>query len=128
MRTFMFGAVLAGALSGAALIATATASAALPLVQPEQGRIGVDLSHGETAALADGPLPALISKVVPLSRMGAGLRPDTRIYRDEHGGVHASLRELLLESADHPGGHVLVYLDAPGTHGTRVLDIYERWG
>lgn len=135
MRILMFVAVLASALTGAALTATTGAAApvdqgqavAMPLVQPDQGRIGVNLSHDETATLADGPVPALVSKVLPLSLMGAGLRPDSRIYRDEHGGVHASLRELLLESADHPDGNVIVYLDAPGTHGSRVLDIYEHW-
>ncbi|WP_245400264.1 hypothetical protein [Nocardia albiluteola] len=135
MRILMFGAVLAGALSGAALTATAAAATpvdqgravALPLVQPNQGRLGVSLSHDETATLADGPVPALVSKVLPVSLMGAGLRPDSRIYRDERGGVHASLRDLLLESADHPDGNVIVYLDAPGTHGSRVLDIYEHW-
>lgn len=100
---------------------------ATPLVLPDQGRIGVSLSHDETAALADGPIPALVSKVLPMNRMGAGLRPDSRIYHDEHGGVHASLRELLLESAEHPDGNVIVYLDAPGTHGSRVLDVYEHW-
>lgn len=127
MRTLIVGATLT-ALAGAALTcAAAESSAAAIVAQPDQGRIGVSLSHSETAALADGPVPALVSRVVPLSRMGAGLHPGSQIYRDPHGGVHASLRELLLESAAHPDGNVVVYLDAPGTHGSRLLDIYEHW-
>ena len=127
MRTFIYGAACLTAVAGVALTGAATASASTPVAQPDQGRIGVSLSHQETAALADGPVPALISKVLPLDRMGAGLNPGSRLYRDAHGGVHASLREVLLESAEHPDGNVIVYLDAPGTHGSRVLDIYEHW-
>ncbi|WP_216901727.1 hypothetical protein [Nocardia alni] len=123
MRTFIFGV----ALSGIALAGAAPAQAAQPIPQPEQGRIGVALSHEETAALADGPVPALVSKVIPLNRMGAGLRSDSQLERDARGGVHASLRQLLAESAAHPDGHVIVFLDAPGSHGPRVLDVYERW-
>ncbi|WP_245718256.1 hypothetical protein [Nocardia miyunensis] len=127
MRTLFIGASLT-ALVGAALTCAATeASAGALVAQPDQGRIGISLSHEETAALAEGPVPALVSRVVPLNRMGAGLHPGSQIYRDQHGGVHASPRELLLESAAHPNGNVVVYLDAPGTHGPRVLDIYEHW-
>ncbi|MFF3571699.1 hypothetical protein [Nocardia jiangxiensis] len=127
MRTLIIGATLT-ALMGTALTCAATAASAGALVaQPDQGRIGISLSHAETAALADGPVPALVTKVVPLNRMGAGLHPGSRIQRDQHGGVHASLREVLLESAAHPDGNVVVFLDAPGTHGPRVLDIYEHW-
>ncbi|MBY8855577.1 hypothetical protein K7711_03730 [Nocardia sp. CA2R105] len=123
----MVGATLT-ALVGTALTCAATAASAGALVaQPDQGRIGISLSHAETAALADGPVPAMVTKVVPLNRMGAGLHPGSQIQRDQHGGVHASLREVLLESAAHPDGNVVVFLDAPGTHGPRVLDIYEHW-
>ncbi|MQY18250.1 hypothetical protein [Nocardia macrotermitis] len=127
MRTLIVGATLT-ALAGTALTCAATAASAGQVVaQPDQGRIGVSLSHEETAALAEGPIPALIGKVVPLNHMGAGLHPGSRIYRDPRGGIHASPRELLLESAAHPDGNVIIYLDAPGTHGSRVLDIYEHW-
>ncbi len=127
MRTFIVGAATLTTVAGAVLIGAATASASVPVAEPDQGRIGLSLSHEETAALAEGPVPALISKVIPMNEMGAGLSPGSRLYRDAHGGVHASLRDLLLESAEHPGGNVVVFLDAPGTHGPRVLDIYEHW-
>ncbi|MFE3261198.1 hypothetical protein ACFXPS_39780 [Nocardia sp. NPDC059091] len=116
-------AVTAGLAAGAGVSA-----AAEPVVQIDQGRVGVTLSHSETAALADGPVPAVISMVVPLNRMGAGLRPDTTIYKDDKGGVHASLRQVIAEAADHPDGSIAIFLDLPGSRGGRVLDIYQNWG
>jgi hypothetical protein len=113
--------------TGGALLGAAPAAAAVPVVQPDQGRIGVNLSHPETAALADGPLPALITKIVPTNLLGAGLQPGTQLYRDENGIVHASLREVIEEAADHPDGSVTMYLNAPGTRGSRLFDIYQRW-
>ncbi|MEU6585223.1 hypothetical protein [Nocardia sp. NPDC046763] len=104
------------------------AAAAVPEVQIDQGRVGVTLSHSETATLSDGPVPAVISMFVPLNRMGAGLRPDTAIYKDDKGGVHASLRQVIAEAADHPDGSVAIFLDLPGSRGGRVLDIYQNWG
>jgi hypothetical protein len=127
MRTVLLGAALVTALSGLTLTDAARAAAGAPIVQPDQGRVGVVLSHDETAALADGPIPALVSSVVPLSRMGAGLHAGSQLERDTHGGVHASLRQLLLESVDHPDGHAIVFLDVPGSHGPRLLDVYQRW-
>ncbi|MFE2995934.1 hypothetical protein ACFXG4_13075 [Nocardia sp. NPDC059246] len=115
-------AVTAGLAAGAGV-----AAAAEPVVQVDQGRLGVTLSHSETAALADGPVPAVISMVVPLNRMGAGLRPDTSIYKDDKGGVHASLRQVIAEAADHPDGNVAIFLDLPGSRSGRVLDIYQNW-
>ncbi|WP_330250642.1 hypothetical protein OG874_31120 [Nocardia sp. NBC_00565] len=113
----------------AALAATAvgagSAAAADPIAQPD--RIGLHLNHAETAALGDGPVPALFSMVVPLNRIGAGLKGDTEIYRDEDGGVHASLRQVIMEAAGHPDGTVILYVNAPGTRDGRALDIYQNW-
>ncbi|WP_238845508.1 hypothetical protein [Nocardia terpenica] len=127
MRITVLGATLFTTLVGAGCLACGTASAAVPIAQPDQGRIGIDLSHGETAAVADSPLPALFAMAVPMNRIGAGIRGDSTLYRDEHGGVHASLRQVILEAANHGDGTVTVYLNAPGTHGSRVLDVYQRW-
>ncbi|MBF6137645.1 hypothetical protein IU501_32235 [Nocardia otitidiscaviarum] len=126
MRIALFGAGLFAAVAGLALGA-GQASAGVPIVQPDQGRIGMHLSHEETAMVASGPLPAVVSMFVPLNRMGAGLHPETRIYRDDNGGVHASLRQVLMEAAQHPDGSVVVFLNAPGTRGGRVLDVYQNW-
>ncbi|MFD0000360.1 hypothetical protein [Nocardia sp. NPDC127526] len=124
-----FGAGLL-AMAGAAFAVTAgagDAAAGVPIPQFDQGRVGVHLSHEETAAIASGPIPALVSMVVPLSRMGAGLHPETQIYRDENGGVHASLRQVVMEAATHPDGSVVVFFNFPGTRGGRVLDVYQNW-
>ncbi|MBH0778344.1 hypothetical protein IT779_18850 [Nocardia sp. NEAU-351] len=105
----------------------ANANAAEPVADPAQGRVGLRLSHEETARIGGGPIPALITMVVPLSRIGAGLHSDTQIYRDDEGGVHASLRQVISEAATHPDGSITVYLNAPGTRDGRVLDIYQNW-
>lgn len=127
MRLATFGAGLLAAVAWAVTIGAGDAAAGAPIAQLDQGRIGVHLSHEETAAIADGPLPAVVSMIVPLNRMGAGLHPDTEIYRDDNGGVHASLRQVVMEAAQHPDGSVVVYLNAPGTRGGRVLDVYQAW-
>lgn len=132
MRRIMLAAVGFAAGVTAALGATATAGAVsptvnLPTVNVDDNRVGLDLTHDETAALAEGPLPALIGMVVPAGRVGAGLHQDTQLYRDDLGGVHASLREVLLESVEHPNGSVTVFLNLPGSRGPRLLDIYQRW-
>ncbi|MFE3192145.1 hypothetical protein ACFXHA_24265 [Nocardia sp. NPDC059240] len=127
MRVVLFGVGIAAAAIGM-MAAGGVASAGVPVAQIDQGRVGVALSHDETVAIADGPLPAVISMFVPLSRMGAGLQPDTAIYKDDKGGVHASLRQVIMEAGDHPDGNVVVFFNAPGSRGGRVLDIYQNWG
>lgn len=122
---------LAIGVAAAAVFATvalgANARAAEPVADPAQGRVGLRLSHDETARLAGGPIPALVTMVVPLNRIGAGLHSDTQIYRDDEGGVHASLRQVISEAATHPDGAITVYLNAPGTRDGRILDIYQNW-
>ncbi|WP_431966895.1 hypothetical protein [Nocardia sp. bgisy134] len=120
-------AALAVFTSAAALFGAGTATAADPVADLDQGRIGVRLSHEETAALAGGPGPALITMFVPLDRIGAGLHQDTELFRDQSGGVRATLRQVISESASHPDGSVTIYLNAPGTRNGRVLDIYQNW-
>ncbi|MEU1428885.1 hypothetical protein ABZ412_17590 [Nocardia sp. NPDC005746] len=126
MRVVRFGVGIIAVAAGLAA-APGVAQAGVPLVQIDQGRVGVALSHQETAAIADGPLPAVVSLFVPMSRMGAGLEPDTTIYKDDKGGVHASLRQVMMEAADHPDGTVTLFLNLPGTKGGRVLDVYQSW-
>ena len=126
MRSAIFGVALLTTLAGT-IAGAAAADAASPVIQPDQGRAGVVLNHDETGALADGPLPALVTMVVPMNRIGAGLKPDTELYHDENGNVHASLRQVIQEAADHPDGSVAVFLDVPGSHGTRILDVYQQW-
>ncbi|NNH75436.1 hypothetical protein HLB23_37260 [Nocardia uniformis] len=127
MRIALFGAGLFAVTTAAMTIGAGTAGAGVPIAQLDQGRIGVHLSHEETAALASGPVPAVVSMFVPLNRMGAGLHPQTEIYRDDRGGVHASLRQVVVEAAQHPDGTIVMFLNAPGTRGGRVLDVYQNW-
>jgi hypothetical protein len=127
MRRIMLGATGFALAAGAVLFGGGTATAIVPVVEPLDGRAGLQLDHRETAALAQGPLPALIGMVVPAGRVGAGLHQDTQLYKDDRGGVHASLRQVIMEAADHPDGSVSFFLDVPGSHGPRVLDIYQRW-
>ncbi|MGN2635682.1 hypothetical protein ACWEKT_32725 [Nocardia takedensis] len=118
---------LAASACAAVGLGTASAHAVVPVADPAQGRVGVRLSHDETVGLAGGPIPAVVTMVVPLNRIGAGLHSDTQLYRDERGGVHASLRQVVAEAAAHPDGAITLYLNAPGTRDGRVLDIYQNW-
>ncbi|WP_433198658.1 hypothetical protein ACQP1G_04540 [Nocardia sp. CA-107356] len=121
-------AVICAAISAAAAAVTfgaGSAAAADPIAQPD--RVGLHLNHAETTALGDGPLPALVTMVVPLNRIGAGLKADTMINHDENGSVHASLRQVITEAASHPDGTVVLYLNVPGTRNGRLLDIYQNW-
>ncbi|MGQ4596919.1 hypothetical protein [Nocardia sp. R6R-6] len=121
--------------SAGVLTAVACATAALgagsagaePLDQPDPARIGIHLDHAATTTLAGGPIPAVVTMVVPPNRIGAGLKSDSEIYRDQHGRVYASLRQVMMEAAEHPDGTITVYLNAPGTRDGRLLDIYQHW-
>lgn len=130
MRSGIRGSALAAVSVTCGVLATGfaggTAAAAEPVVDPENTRAGLVLNRAETAALAGGPVPALIDQVVPASRIGAGLHSDTRLYRDENGGVHASLRQVMLESVDN-GGSVIVFVHVPGAPHGRLFDIYQQW-
>ncbi|PXX65004.1 hypothetical protein DFR70_10465 [Nocardia tenerifensis] len=126
MRFALFSAAVSTALVGAAVAFGAGAAAAVePIAQPD--RIGVQLSHAETQAVAGGPLPAVVTMFVPLNRIGVGLKADTGIYKDENGGVHASLRQAIGEAANHPDGTITLFVNAPGTRNGRVLDVYQNW-
>ncbi|MFC9896702.1 hypothetical protein ACFVMC_23715 [Nocardia sp. NPDC127579] len=128
MRVTITRSVALAALTAAAVgFGSGTAAALDPVVQPDQGRAGVRLSHGETEAVAAGPMPALITMFVPLTKIGAGLHPDTEIYRDQYGGVYASLRQVIAESAEHPDGTITFLFNAPGSRGGRVMDVYQHW-
>ncbi|MEV6277607.1 hypothetical protein [Nocardia sp. NPDC051832] len=122
-RTFTLAALCAAC----AALGSGTAAAVDPVLQLDQGRAGVRLSHNETVAVAAGPVPALVTMFVPLTKIGAGLHPDTEIYRDQYGGVYASLRQVVAESATHPDGTISLLFNAPGTRGGRVMDVYQHW-
>ncbi|MFE3544051.1 hypothetical protein ACFXK0_13900 [Nocardia sp. NPDC059177] len=114
-----------GFVAAGIVVGAGSATAFAPQVQPD--RLGVVLDHQETVALAGGPIPAVTAMFVPADRIGAGLHRDTTLHRDAAGGIHATLRQVVTEAAGHPDGTVTVYLNAPGTRGGRVFDIYQQW-
>ncbi|MFD6392436.1 hypothetical protein [Nocardia sp. NPDC060259] len=114
-----------GFVAAALIFGAGSATAFAPQVQPD--RIGAQLDHEETVALGAGPVPALIAMFVPPNRIGAGLHRDTTLHRDADGGIRATLRQVVTEAASHPDGAVTVYLNAPGTRGGRVVDVYQHW-
>ncbi|MFE6920004.1 hypothetical protein ACFVAV_03070 [Nocardia sp. NPDC057663] len=114
-----------GFVAAAVVFGAGSAAAFAPQAQPD--RIGAQLSHEETVALGAGPIPALIVMFVPANRIGVGLHSDTNLHRDADGGIRATLRQVVTEVASHPDGTVTVYLNAPGTRGGRVVDVYQHW-
>lgn len=127
LRSAISSAVLfiaAGAMT--AYFGSGDAAAAEPVLDVEHARAGVELNNAETAALAGGPVPALVGMAIPASKIGAGLHEQTKIQSDDSGGVHASLRQVMLEAAKQDG-HVTVLLNAPGTRDGRMLDVYQHW-
>lgn len=114
-----------GSVAVGVLLGAGPAAAFAPQVQPD--RIGAQLSHEETVALGSGPIPAITAMFVPADRIGAGLHTDTELYRDADGGIRATLRQVVTEAARHPDGTVSVFLNAPGTRGGRVVDVYQQW-
>ncbi|MFF7938948.1 hypothetical protein ACFZC5_04490 [Nocardia gamkensis] len=127
MRIAIVSVGVLAVVAGAAVTLGAGSAAAQPFDQLDQARLAVPLDHTATTMLAGGPIPALITMVVPPNRIGAGLKDDSSIYRDDRGAVHATLRQVVLEAAGHPDGTVTVYLNAPGARNGRVLDIYQHW-
>jgi len=128
IRSAAAGFASAGTAALAALaIGAGSAAAAEPVLDIDQGRAGAHLNHDETVWLASGPIPALVTMVIPPDRMGAGLHPGTMLWRDENGNIRASLRQVIAESARHPDGTVSIFLNAPGTHDGRTLDVYQDW-
>ncbi|MBF6227582.1 hypothetical protein [Nocardia abscessus] len=127
MRIAIVSAGVLTVVAGAIAALGAGSAAAQPFDQVDQARLAIPLDHTATTALAGGPIPALVTMVIPPNRIGAGLKSDSVIHRDERGAVHATLRQVVLEAANHPDGTVTVYLNAPGARNGRVLDIYQHW-
>lgn len=107
--------------AAAAVIGAGTAAAAVPIAAPDEGLYGVQLSPGETQALANGPVPALIGQAVPKGNLSVGVEPDSNLDQDE-GFVYASLREVIGEAANRPDGKVDLLI-APGPE----LVVFQDW-
>ncbi|MEV6771731.1 hypothetical protein AB0N05_24210 [Nocardia sp. NPDC051030] len=101
------GAVIAGA------IAAGTAAAVTPVGYPQYGTYGVELSHGETQALANSPIPALADRFFPGPVISVGTAPGSTLPQDDYH-VFAGLPDVVGEAAAHPGGTVDIYADSQG--------------
>ncbi|GAB4586277.1 hypothetical protein [Nocardia sp. IFM 10818] len=102
--TLTVSAVAVTALAGAG-----AATAATPLVGP--GAVGVELSPGKTAALADSPVPAVVDTLVPYDLTTVSLAPSSQLEADD-AWRFASLHDIIGETVDHPGGHVVLGIAA----------------
>ncbi|NNH70487.1 hypothetical protein HLB23_11535 [Nocardia uniformis] len=109
----------AAGVTAAALIGAGSAAAATPLVGP--GAVGVDLSPGETAALASGPVPALVDQVVPYDATWVALAPGSQLA-DNDAWRFAPLRDIIGETVEHPDGHVALIV-SPGDG----LGVIQDW-
>ncbi|KAA0017973.1 hypothetical protein [Antrihabitans cavernicola] len=109
-------------------IASGTAAAATPLVDPGNGRLGVSLTPGETTAVSEGPVPALVERAFAGRTTGVRLAPGSS-YSDSNGRIDTSLEDLFRETASHPGGYINAYLTDPNNPANQdvSLVITEHW-
>ncbi|MGW4243731.1 hypothetical protein [Nocardia sp. NPDC004722] len=113
IRTVVATGVTLTGLAVAGLAVAGTASAATPFVIPDAGAAGLELSPGETQALANGPVPALVDRFVPESAISVGVQPDSRLPQDGDY-IYADMPSIVGEAAAHPGGSVDVLVDSEG--------------
>ncbi|MFI9510081.1 hypothetical protein [Nocardia sp. NPDC052566] len=107
------GMILAGA-AAIQILNGGDAGAAAPIVDPGNARVGLVLSTGETAALANSPLPRLFDSAVPASAEGIALHPGSKLPVIG-GQLLAGTGDVAAEAATHPGGYVSVYAAYPGS-------------
>lgn len=120
VRTFALAAAACAGLGLAGSAWAGTASAATPFVIPQIGAAGVELDHGETQALAESPIPALVDRYAPHDAVIVGLQPDSTLLENGHA-VFADMPAIVGEAAAHPGGSVDVVLSPKG------LGVFQVW-
>ncbi|MVU76177.1 hypothetical protein GPX89_02850 [Nocardia sp. ET3-3] len=109
-------AATAAACTGIALAGSAvagTASAATPFLIPQAGAAGVELSPGETQALANSPIPALIDRYGPRDMVSVDLESDSTLPQTGDA-VYADMPSIVGEAASHPDGEVALALVPEG--------------
>ncbi|MFE2999866.1 hypothetical protein ACFXG4_33300 [Nocardia sp. NPDC059246] len=120
VRTFALAAAACAGLGLAGSAGAGTASAATPFVIPQISAAGVELDHGETQALAESPIPALIDRYAPHNAVILGLQPDSTLIENGHA-VFADMPAVVGEAAAHPDGSVDVVLSPKG------LGVFQVW-
>ncbi|MDF3316392.1 hypothetical protein [Rhodococcus sp. C3V] len=128
IRTLATAGALTAGIALASVIGGGVASAATPIVQPEQGRIGLSLSNAETAALAASPIPDAIANIVPGSQRWVGRAPGS-VITNVDGRASAPDRVVIAEAAAHPGGYVNIYVSDPNNPVTEgyIVQTYQHW-
>lgn len=129
IRTLATAGTLSAGIALFGVLGAGVASAATPIVEPEQGRIGLSLSNAETAALAASPIPDAISDIVPGSQRWIELAPGSALTVGPDGKLSAPDRVVIGEAAAHPGGYVDVYLADPNNPANAgyVTLTYQYW-
>ncbi|MTE13260.1 hypothetical protein [Nocardia aurantiaca] len=113
VRTFAIIAAACAGLGLAGSAVTGTASAATPFVIPQIGAAGVELTHDETQALADSPVPVLIERYAPRNAVIIGLKSDSTLAQNGNS-VYADMPAIIGEAAGHPDGSVDMALTPKG--------------
>ncbi|WP_067533523.1 hypothetical protein [Nocardia crassostreae] len=112
-------------LAAAVTIGAGAASAVTP-VSTDNG-FGVILNPGETAAVANSPIPGAIDGLVPPTGHRVEMDPESRLALPD-GSTYASDQQILAEAAAHGGESTILLLD-PGNAvdpGAQVL-IAQHW-
>ncbi|GAB2546333.1 hypothetical protein [Nocardia heshunensis] len=97
----------------AGMAVAGTASAATPFVIPQAGAAGLELSPGETQALANGPVPALVDRFAPDGLVSVVVQPDSKLPQDADY-IYADMPTIVGEAASHPNGSVDLVVDSEG--------------
>ncbi|MEV6066670.1 hypothetical protein AB0L82_09000 [Nocardia sp. NPDC052001] len=128
MRTTLLVGVAGVAAAIAAVTTAGTAAAAEPIVIPEAGFAGVWLTPGETAALANSPLPDMADGVISPAATRVSMAPGSTLANPD-GSTYASNAAILGEAAAHPGGSAGVFLSNPADPADpgAILTIVQDW-
>ncbi|QLY31779.1 hypothetical protein H0264_05555 [Nocardia huaxiensis] len=101
----MMGATVAGA-AVAATLSAGSAAALTPTVEP--GFLGVELTHSETVALANSPIPGWLEAANP--PVTVWIDPASRLPQNETT-VFATFPQIIGEAAAAPQGQIGFALD-----------------
>ncbi|MFE3188822.1 hypothetical protein ACFXHA_07405 [Nocardia sp. NPDC059240] len=122
------GIALAGA-AAAATMSAGSAAAFTPYVDPGTGIVvAVDLNHDETVALANSPIPAMITQI---NQANNRIAPDPYFSQlpKLDGTVYATLASTVGEAAATPGGRVgLAVVDPAVFRGGNFLLVEDLGG
>ncbi|UFS93410.1 hypothetical protein [Nocardia huaxiensis] len=116
-KSVLIRSVVAGCFVGAAFtsIFGAGSASAVQLYGPHEPGdgpyVGLTLTHDETVAVANSPIPAILDGVIPNSELRYALNPGSTVPVQD-SRTDASVSDVVTEAARHPDGIVsLVFTD-----------------